>query len=539
MRAVTGALIGILIISGTAFAAESESKSAISIELARGLIEAEQFEKAVDVLKQLNAEDAAAATQIDNLFGRIYLAIGKPAKALDFFEEASFSSLNDEAEAYLGLAEANLVLGNLAQARSNAGLALKTDPDLVAAHLVLALVDQRTGRGDEALSRLHKLQQQRPDDEGVAIVLARYLVNQNGLASGVTELRTFIDRMPSSAYAHDVLGQLLWASSSRKDAVMARLRAKELYESHNQAGRAAAMVAWLKAVDPNGQYDQMIKTPDAPTPQKTEEQQKESLRINKPIEAVLAPPVNNEPKDEPPPPAPAPRPKVTAIPLSVMTHPEPLPFPPGTPIRTGSGVVLEGGRLIVTNRHVIEGRNDIAVRSGTGHVRKARVLKISEEDDLALLEIDTPFPEGAVMPISDIVEPAPGRAAIVMGYPMISVFGDEQPSLTEGIVAKANGLGDDPKTFQMTSKINKGNSGGPVFDKRGQLIGVAVGTVDTARIFQESGTLVESIGIGIKGGRILQFLGKTKAPSAANPEMSLEELYRQMLPSAVLIAAVK
>jgi tetratricopeptide (TPR) repeat protein len=539
-RMAIATAMGVLLYGGAAFAAvPDDGGTRPTFELARSLIDAEQFEKAVAVLKKLDTDDVTTAAQIDLLFGRIYLAINKPAKALDYFEHASFSSLDVEAEAYLGLAEAKLALGDLTQARKNATMAMKSDPDLVTAHLAIA--DQRVGRGAEAMARLHQLQQQRPDDEDVAVVLARYIANQEGAGRGAAELETFVDRVPTAAAAQDALGQMLWASGRKKDAVMARILAKELYEARNQTGRAEAMAAWLKAVDPKGQYELTLKTPELPPPPPKSEHQVTAVpKTAPPTEAAPVPPVQNQPRDEPPPPAAAPRPTVKAMPIAIaLPHPEPLPFAPGSQIKTGSGIVLEGGRLIITNRHVVEGMNTVAVRNGTGHVRDARIVKISADDDLALLEIDKPFPEGAVVPISDIVDPAPGRAAIVMGFPLISILGDEQPALTEGIVAKTVGLGNDPNTFQMTTKINQGNSGGPVFDKRGHLLGVAVGKTDTAGIYQKSGVLVEDMNIGIKGGRILAFLGKPHGAEANGPEMSLEDLYQEMLPRAVLIAAQK
>lgn len=533
--------MGILAICGTAFAVPPDDGPTPSFELARSLIDAEQFEKAVAVLKKLDTDDTTTAARIDLLFGRIYLGINKPAKALDFFEHASFSSIDVEAEAYLGMAEAKLALGDLTPARRNAAMALKSDPDLVSAHLVLAIVDQRVGRGAEAMSRLRQLQQDRSDDEAVAVVLARYVASQEGAARGAAELEAFVDRVPTAAAAQDALGQLLWAAGRKKDAVMARILAKELYEARNQTGRAEAMAVWLQAVDPNGQYERALKAPNLPPPTPKSEHRVVAVpKASPPTEVTPVPPVQNAPRDEPPPPAAAPRPAVKAMPIAVLLpHPEPLPFAPGSQILTGSGVVLEGGRLIITNRHVVEGMRTIAVRNGTGHVRDARIVKLSNDDDLALLEIDKPFPEGAVTPISDIVDPAPGRAAIVMGYPLISILGDEQPALTEGIVAKTSGLGNDPDTFQMTTKLNKGNSGGPVFDKRGHLLGVAVGKTDTAGIYQKSGMLVEDMNLGIKGGRILTFLGKSHCTETNGPEMSLEDLYQEMLPRAVLIAAQK
>jgi serine protease Do len=531
-RMTVGLAVGILALSGIAFAAP-ESKPIPSMELARSLIDAEQFEQAVSILKQLNTPDATTSAQIDLLFGRIYLAIGKPAKALGFFEEASFVSLDGEAEAYLGLAEADLALGDLAKARRNAALALKSDPDLIAAHLVLARADLRIGKAAEAATRLRQLQRDRENSEDVAIVLARFLAQQDGPSAGIAELERFARQVPTSAGAYDALGQLLWATGRKVEAVQARETARQLYLDRGQTGRFEAMAAWLKAVDPQGKWKAQEATVEEPST---------------PVQQNVQKPIVTEPPKEAPPPKAQPRPPVEAAPAPpprkvtqavALTQSEPFPFAPGSPIMTGSGVVLEGGRQIITNRHVVEGITTLYVRNGTGHVRKARIAKVSQDDDLALLEIDKPFPEGAVTPISDIVQPTAGRAAIVMGYPLISLLGDEQPALTEGIVAKAAGLGNDPNTFQMTTKINNGNSGGPVFDKRGHLLGVAVGKTDTAEIYQKSGTLMEDMNIGIKGGRILAFLGKTAAAESTTPEMSLEDLYQQMLPRAVLIVGQK
>ena len=535
-REAVGLLLGAaLALGGVAFAAAPDAKPVTTIELARSLIDAEKFEQAVAVLKQLDTTDANTSAQIDLLFGRIYLSIGKPAKALGFFEEASFASLEGEAEAYLGLAEADLALGDLAKARRNAALALKSDPDLIAAHLVLARADLRIGKAADAATRLRQLQRARENSEDVAIVLARFLAQQDGPTAGIAELERFVRQVPTSAGAYDALGQMMWATGRKAKAVQARDIARQLYLDRGQTGRAEAMAAWIKAVDPKGK----LKAQEAAVEEST-----------KPVQQNLQKPIATAPPKEAPPPQAQPRPPVEAAPAPpppprkvtqavALAQPEPFPIAPGSPILTGSGVVLEGGRQIITNRHVVEGISTIYVRNGTGHVRNARIAKVSNEDDLALLEIEKPFPEGAVTPISDIIQPAAGRAAIVMGYPLIGLLGDEQPALTEGIVAKAAGLANDPNTFQMTTKINKGNSGGPVFDKRGHLLGVAVGKTDSAAVYQKTGVLLEDMNIGIKGGRILAFLGKTATDESSPPEMSLEDLYQQMLPRAVLIVGQK
>lgn len=534
MRAVSmgmllSSVLMIFLLSTVPFAAAAPKGPAVTpLEQAEALIQAEEFGQAVAVLRAVPLEDRAMAARVDLLLGRIYLALGKPAKALEFFEAASFASLQDEAAAYLGLAEAKLALGALGQARRNAEAALRSDPDLVSAHLVLALIDQRLGQSTDAEARLEQLEQDRPDSEAVAIVAARYAAQNDSPDAGAARLARFVQQFPLSPAALDQLAQFEWAAGRRVAAVRARIQASRLFEANGQHGRVAAIAAWLNGVDPQGKLrDLAAKEPEPPPP------------------IVVPPPTvqATRPVDPTPPPAPSSPPasgrKATVAP--VLAQPEPLPFASGSPIMTGSGIVLEGGRMIVTNRHVVEGIRVVAVRNGTGHVRRARIARISSEDDLALLEIDTPFPEGSVQPFSQIVDANPGRPAIVMGYPLIGILGDEQPALTEGIVAKTMGLGNDPNGFQMTTKINKGNSGGPVFDRSGRLIGVAVAKVDVAGIFEKRGFLVEDMNLGIKASRILRFLGQAgRADQPDVPaEVTLEDLYQQMLPRVVLIAGQK
>ncbi len=226
---------------------------------------------------------------------------------------------------------------------------------------------------------------------------------------------------------------------------------------------------------------------------------------------------------------------------TALATPEPLPFAPGTSILTGSGVVLEGGRLVITNRHVVEGMKRTAVRNGTGYVRQARVVRVSSEDDLALLELSAPFPEGEAMPLSALADPTPGRPAVVMGFPLIGLLGDEQPSLAEGIVSKTIGLNNDPTSFQMTTKLNKGNSGGPVFDRHGTLIGIAIGKLDLAGLMRDQGFMAEDVNFAIKASRALRFIGRGPGGGGTQPtaDVPLEDLYQAMLPRVVLIASVK
>ncbi len=490
------------------------------------LLAAERYDLAVPILRELDAAGRIAPADTALMLGRIYLGLGKPGKAAEFFEQAEMASLGAETAARLGLAESRLGLGDLTGARKAAEAVLRTDRDQMDAHLVLARVEQRLGQSEAAARRLRELRDNRPDSEDAALVSARFRALNDGPAAALDELRDFAARHPHAAAAWDRVGLYAWGLGHTAEAVEARRTARARYAEQGRQGRVEAIDSWLAAI---GQTEKpKAAPPKAPEP----------AEPPPPVQAPARPRIEAAPLPPPPPPPPRPAPKT--IPAAVLAQPEPLPFPPGSPIMTGSGIVLEGGRRIVTNRHVIDGQREIAVRNGSGHVRMARVIRTAPEDDLALLEIDTPFPDNPALPLARIADPAPGRAAVVMGYPLIGILGDEQPALTEGIVAKNAGLANDPKTFQMTAKINRGNSGGPVFDRQGRLIGIAVGKMDTADIVAKGGPMPEDMNFAIKAGRLLAFLGVQQSrDDGAAAEIGLEDLYQQMLPRAVLVAGRK
>ena len=127
--------------------------------------------------------------------------------------------------------------------------------------------------------------------------------------------------------------------------------------------------------------------------------------------------------------------------------------------------------------------------------------------------------------------------SVIMGYPLSSVLGDTSPSLTEGIVSKSSGLNDNPGTFILTSKLNKGNSGGPIFSSNGELIGVAVAKLNKTKIFEENDFIPEDVNIGIKISRVKQMLKPNNSIQASNVKYDFADLYEQKLQCVVMIVA--
>lgn len=150
---------------------------------------------------------------------------------------------------------------------------------------------------------------------------------------------------------------------------------------------------------------------------------------------------------------------------------------------TGFGVTRDG--IIVTNRHVLQDAGGpeptrIAVQfHGTKRWLPARLMKVSDSDDLAFLRIDAPGVFPAVLGISPSGGVRPGAAIAIVGYPL----GNEtagmggsidtltaRASLTVGTVSKSV-----PDILQVDAFVAHGSSGSPVFNDRGLVIGVVYG----------------------------------------------------------------
>jgi len=217
-----------------------------------------------------------------------------------------------------------------------------------------------------------------------------------------------------------------------------------------------------------------------------------------------------------------------------------FPFPKGVTITGGSGFIVDEGRKIVTNKHVIEGGKEFAIRTGLGEVIRAKVVFISDTDDLAILELSKPLPADRAIPTTAYAKPRVGRDVVVMGYPLWYILGEGSPSLTNGVVSKGTGMGDDRNTFQLTAKVNKGNSGGPVFDLNGNVVGITVGKLDSQKINQEQGFVPEDINFAIHVDRLPPMAkAALKAEGVSDKPVSPETLYQLMLGRVVMVATYK
>ena len=141
----------------------------------------------------------------------------------------------------------------------------------------------------------------------------------------------------------------------------------------------------------------------------------------------------------------------------------------GRAVALGSGFIIDNSGLIVTNNHVIEGADEISVTLTDGTTLKAKLLGKDEKVDLALLKVETTHPLSSV-PFGDSDTARVGDWVLAIGNP----FG-LGGSVTAGIVS-ARGRDIRQSQYddfiQTDAPINRGNSGGPLFNMRGEVIGI-------------------------------------------------------------------
>lgn len=142
---------------------------------------------------------------------------------------------------------------------------------------------------------------------------------------------------------------------------------------------------------------------------------------------------------------------------------------------SGSGFALNNG-YICTNYHVVEGAKSIEILGVQGDFTlsySAKIVVTDKFNDLALLQIDdSKFKGFGTIPYKVKTSMAEvGENIFVLGYPLTTTMGDEI-KLTTGVVSSRTGYQGDVSLYQISAPIQPGNSGGPLFDSQGNLIGI-------------------------------------------------------------------
>jgi serine protease Do len=139
---------------------------------------------------------------------------------------------------------------------------------------------------------------------------------------------------------------------------------------------------------------------------------------------------------------------------------------------SGSGVIITADGYILTNNHVVEDTNQVSIILSDGNELPAKVISTDIYADLAVLKVDQIVPAVATMGNSDLLKP--GETVIAIGSPL----GDFKNSVTVGVISATGRTVDTGRGYSMEdliqtdAAINQGNSGGPLVNLAGEVVGI-------------------------------------------------------------------
>ncbi|WP_198372054.1 S1C family serine protease [Roseomonas rosulenta] len=178
--------------------------------------------------------------------------------------------------------------------------------------------------------------------------------------------------------------------------------------------------------------------------------------------------------------------------------------PPGPrrQVSSGTGFVV-APRQIMTNQHVVDGCAAMTARLPNGQEIAATVIAADTQRDLALLRTDADA--GPVLPFRRAAEMRRGEAVVTYGFPLAGLL-SSGPTLTTGDVSALAGIEDNPRQIQISAPVQQGNSGGPLLDLRGHVVGVIVSKLNAQRIAQATGDIPQNVNFAVKHTEAVDFM---------------------------------
>ncbi len=175
---------------------------------------------------------------------------------------------------------------------------------------------------------------------------------------------------------------------------------------------------------------------------------------------------------------------------------------------------------------MIEGCTRILVRTADGRTLPGRVPASDARRDLALVRV-TGSPGPVLAFRANPVRR--GESVVTYGFPLAGLL-SSGPTLTTGEVSALAGLNDNPTQFQISAPVQQGNSGGPLLDRQGNVIGVIVSKLNAARVAQRTGDIPQNVNFAVKGTEAVDFLRRNsvtpvlrESPSGERPAVDVGE----------------
>src|SRR5271166_2120217 len=167
--------------------------------------------------------------------------------------------------------------------------------------------------------------------------------------------------------------------------------------------------------------------------------------------------------------------------------------------QSGTGFAVADGSSVITNFHVIDGCKSVHI----ANVGDGLIKKVDPGNDIAIIQPVRPISRPLRFRTGDPLKP--GEDIIVIGFPLRGLL-SSAPTVTTGIVSSLAGLRDDRTRFQISAPVQPGNSGGPVLDKAGSVVGMVVSKLNVLRIARMTGDIPQNVNFAIPASIITSVL---------------------------------
>ena len=168
-------------------------------------------------------------------------------------------------------------------------------------------------------------------------------------------------------------------------------------------------------------------------------------------------------------------------------------------VQSGTGFAVGDGSSVITNFHVVDGCKSVhIVNVGDGLIKT-----VDPGNDIAIIQSARPISRPLRLRTGEPLQP--GEDIIVIGFPLRGLL-SSAPTVTTGIVSSLAGLRDDRTRFQISAPVQPGNSGGPVLDKAGNVVGMVVSKLNVLRIARMTGDIPQNVNFAIPASIITSVL---------------------------------
>ena len=195
---------------------------------------------------------------------------------------------------------------------------------------------------------------------------------------------------------------------------------------------------------------------------------------------------------------------ITAFGLSAALLAAGLTAGQAADVATGSGIFIGPGEVL-TNAHVVEDCRSIKLTFVNGSPEPATVIARDEKNDLAVLHTRKKHDAAAIAAFRESPPLRTGDSVVALGYPLSGVLATGA-NLTVGNVSALAGIADDSRYIQMSAPVQPGNSGGPLVDTSGHVVGIVSSKLDAMRVARAIGDIPQNVNFALKADVARTFL---------------------------------